>query len=263
MVKITTLSKKYNFSLSSKNEIISWIKMLSEKSYNKDPYIKMELLTLNNYYKSRLPIIIAKEYLQLNKNTSFTDNEILTISYIRHQREIIQQNIHFKKIKHIIDGLEYPCKIKYGYNTCECNKIGYIWSHLNEIKYPPDYWLQDMWYPLIYIKREPQLTMLDEFNIINSYKKKYGIIIQENRFFINNRSIYKRIHAYAFYYKKYWQWEHIDGEIMPTNDSEWQKYFATSGCSNHRDMIETVHIYFGNRDKNTNIDFRYGKFRLT
>ena len=60
--------------------------------------------------------------------------------------------------------------------------------------------------------------------------------------------------VYPLYYLKYWELEHLPGELKPKTKEEWEEYISTCGCANHRDLIEMVHLYnFGKKR-----DLRYG-----
>lgn len=246
--KIKDLTKKYNISLLSKDDVSSLIKELETKN---DIFVKLEVSVLRNYYLQRLPVEIAKNYLHLNKKSNLTDNEIITISCIKHQNTLLQQNPLKKKIKHIIDGLPYNCEIGYNKSKCDCGVDGYVWDFPKDIK--KTYWLQNEWRPIAYLKYEPYLTMLEEYNVIQNYIKKNNIKIKIDKNMINSN---KRINAYPFYYQKYWEWEN-DNLPMPNCDEEWKKYFANTGCANHRDLIETIHINH-TKKRGKNINYRYG-----
>ncbi len=73
---------------------------------------------------------------------------------------------------------------------------------------------------------------------------------------IHSRVKEKRIMAYQIYYELYWEWEHMEDETRPTNDKEWIEYFETTGCANHRDLVESIHIMLS--DRKQGVDFRYG-----
>lgn len=250
--KIGELSNKYGFSLNSKEEIEHIMKQIVDKT---------ERYVIYGYYRQRLPIEISKKYLQLDKKmaSKMSDNEILKMACIRHQKELLKNYQLMTNIRHIIDGIEYSCRIRYGDIVCQCGIKGYEWTTVDEKEYSATYWLAKNIEPMITIKTEPILTMVEEYNII----KNYAINIKDFRpQWIHSRIKEKRIAAYKIYYLKYWQWEHLEGELMPSKEEEWIEYFSTTGCANHRDLIETMHIVHC-RNKKDNIDFRYGiTFRL-
>ena len=255
--KIKAISVKYGFSLTSKKEVEAALNMLSNQK--SDSYMKIEKEVVEGYYKQRLPVEIARDYLNLSQKCKLTDTEIIVIACIRHQKSLLEANTFKRKIKHIIDGMEYPCEIVYNSPKCKCGINGYVWSLPKQVKYPRNYWLWNDWRPMIYLKRQPHLSMLEEYDIIQNYIQRCKIKINENKKLINHRSTWKRVNAYPFYYKKYWEWEHHEDESLPQTAEQWRKYIASSGCANHRDLVETVHIKFAQR-KASNIDYRYMRF---
>lgn len=266
--KIKAISSKYNFSIFDKDQIEVVIKRL-DNSGNKSTEIEYDLSIINTYYLQRLPIELARNYLGLTKNSPFNDNELIYLASVKHQKSLLNHCLDTFKIKHIIDGLEYHCQIVYNSTQCDCGIDGYIWSSPNELEYKRSYWLKNDNKPMISIKREPVLSLLDEYNIIQKYLNDNSIQFAENPNikWISNRNINRRANIYPIYYLKYWEWEHLDGEKQPTTDDEWREYFATSGCANHRDLVETVHmLHIDNLiAQNTNftkenIDYRYGVF---
>ncbi len=260
--KIKALSIKYRFSLLSKSEIENIRNHLISLSSSNNLELKEELSSIKTYYEQRLPIELCKLYLglpiKLPKKFELTDNDILLIASSRHQKSLLLNCVHQKSIKHIIDGLEYPCRILYNSPTCLCGVRGYVWDAPNKVEYKRSYWLQEDHMPLINIFREPTLTMLDEYNIIQNYVADNPIIIRlskvNNLIWIHNRILNRRISVYPKYYKLYWQWEKYDEESEPVSINEWREYFTTSGCANHRDMIETVHMVYCHKIN----DLRYG-----
>jgi hypothetical protein len=254
--KIKVLSRKYNFSLNSMDEIENILEAFNIIGIN-----DIDKSVIENYYKQRLPIETAKKYLKLDNNQckSLTDSDIINIACIKHQKELLKNCYEKKCIKHIIDGMEYPCKITYNSSKCDCGVDGYIWSLPNEIEYEKSYWMQKEWEPMIHLKYEPHLNMVEEINVIEKYIRTTKITININKNMINQRVPWKRIHAYPYYYYKYWEWEHMEGENLPQNYDEWRKYFETSGCANHRDLIETIHMNY-TKCKHPKIDYRYGVY---
>ncbi len=273
--KIKAIGIKYNFSIFDKNEIYTVIKQLNEQIAHLDTYhekfmeIKYDLSVINTYYSQRLPIELARIYLDLPKKSPFTDNEIIYIASVKHQKELLSNSKDTIQIKHIIDGLEYPCQIVYNSSKCVCGVDDYIWSSPNDMEYKKSYWLQDSYKPMIKIKNEPLLSLFDEYNIIQKYVSDNSIHFDTspNLKWISNRNISRRANIYPIYYLKYWEWEHLDNENKPVTENDWREYFATSGCANHRDLIETVHMLHidslieGNKNlTKDNIDYRYGVF---
>lgn len=248
--KVKELARKYNISLLSKKDIE---KLIYKLSLSNDVFTKLELSSLKNYYQQRLPVEIAMDFLKINKKCNLTDGEIITIACIKQHKMLLKDYSIERRIKHIIDGLSYPCGIKYNSTTCNCGIKGYVWSFPNIIK--RTYWLQDEWKPIIYLKHEPYMTMLEEYDVIQNYIMKNNIRIDVNKTFINHRKIQKRINAYPFYYQKYWEWEN-DSLTPPSTNNEWRNYFENTGCANHRDLVETVHINSTTK-RNKNINYRY------
>ena len=266
--KIKAIAKKYGFSLYSKKEIEQIIDNFNARVelLPSNQEIKIELSVIQTYYKQRLPIELCKYYLNLPRKSKFNDSEILFIACVKHQKRLLQNCDKKHHIKHIIDGIEYPCQIIFNDYKCDCGVKGYIWQIPNELTYQRSYWLQDEYLPLINIRVEPSLTILDEFNILQKYIKNNckNKIIQKNiqSKWIHSRSLCKRISVYPIYYQKYWEWEHLPNEEEPKTEEYWRNYFATTGCANHRDLIETMHIHYyktiERKKKRKNVDFRYG-----
>lgn len=273
--KIKAIGKKYGFSLNNKIDLENILDKLNqelltqENKNDNEKYneLKVEISVIKIHYTQRLPIELCKLYLNLGKKCEFNDAEILFIACVKHQKKLLLQKKFSEKknIKHVVDGIEYPCKIEYNTNTCDCGVKGYIWQIPNDLTYERSYWLQDRHLPLINIKNEPFLSMFDEYNILQNYIKKNPKILRKNPKpnWIHNRTLGKRLSIYPLYYHKYWEWEHLPSEKEPDTEQLWKAYFKTTGCSNHRDMIETLHAqyYSMNKDKfkgKQKIDFRYG-----
>jgi len=257
---INQLGIKYNFSIYSKNDIKNMMNIMKN---NYSLYPINEYYTIKNYYFQTLPIILCKLYLNIDPNDKKKYNEYKLIidGCTKHQKELIDTYKEHCKINHLIDGLVYECSIKYGGSSCDCGVTGYTWTSIENILYRKSYWIMDEYIPLIRIKREPVLSMIDEINIIQSYIKRTNFYYfnKNDLKWINSKNITYRIQVYPSYYLKYWQWEHIEGEKIPITINDWCGYFKTSGCANHRDLIETIHIY--NRNENTyndkSINYRY------
>jgi len=250
--KIKALSLKYGFSLNSKSELETIQKRLSTQNTEES---RIELSVIYVYYRQRLPIEISKQYLNLGPKDKMEDNEILSNACIKHQKELLKNCKWEINTKHLIDGLEYPCRIVYGSSICKCGITGFQWNTPNMIEYNGTYWLQKVIRPMISIKSEPILTMRDEFIIMRRNVRLCRKEDVDPRW-IHSRVKDKRINAYQLYYDIYWEWEHMEDEIKPRMVDEWIKYMETTGCANHRDLVESVHIMLSNRKEG--IDFRYG-----
>ena len=139
--KIKAISAKYNFSIFDKNEIYSVIKQLNEQILQLDTYhvkyigIKYDLSVINTYYSQRLPVELARIYLKLPKKSPFTDNEIIYIASVKHQKELLSNCKDTIQIKHIIDGLEYPCQIVYNSTNCDCGITFEFTSYAKSVKF--------------------------------------------------------------------------------------------------------------------------------
>ena len=204
-MNINSISLKYGFSIYSKEDLISIMNSLQHT--NKEDYF-----VVKNYYFQRFPIVFCKFYLGLDLNSKVNENELIVSAAIIHQKDLLQNYTFYKRIIHFIDGLSYECNIKYGSGECNCGIKGYEWNTPNDIIYRKSYWLKDSYIPLISIKKEPILTMVDELDIINRYINDSYIELHNSQvkfYWINSKNINNRIKLYPFYYSQYWNWEHL------------------------------------------------------
>ena len=92
--KIKAISVKYNFSIFSKNEIDSTRNTLTDNisklDYTHENFLelKTDISVINVYYLQRLPIELARIYLNLPRKSDLSDNEIVYIACIKHQKEM-------------------------------------------------------------------------------------------------------------------------------------------------------------------------------
>ena len=267
--KIKTVANKYSFDLLDKNGILNCLNTIKDqlKTVDKNSEQFQELVTdvsvVNVYFNQRYPMELCKNYLGYSHKCPLEDNDLLIKACVKHQYEILVKNQHKKKIKHIIDGMEYHCSIGYAKRICDCGVEGYTWFPPHHVEFKRSYWLQDEFIPLIELRHEPVLTFYEEYKIIQKYIKENGIIKKYNPKWINHKHLIKRISVYPLYYSKYWHWEHSEQwehsehmqvESEPISEKEWEEYISTCGCANHRDLIEMVHMYHFKKRR----DLRYG-----
>lgn len=206
--------------------------------------ISNEYHYINRYLRKYLPVKLAKKRLNLSNRElkKYNKKDILRTAILLHQEELIKNTDRTLKIKHVIDGLKIECHIKYNSNTCMCGIPGYIWENPEDILYSNDYLFDDI-EPLIQLKSVPILNIVQEFDIMDKYKKEtidfekiYGECINyyDN---IHSKNMKERIEVYKNYY--------VYGKNISIKEvKNWRKYIIEN-CGeyfNHCQMVIDIHI---------------------